>query len=659
MVQAIVMAVLLAGALGFFAYSVWQKIKVLKACKPDGTRLTDPFARVADTLVFAIGQKTMFKDPGPGLMHALIFWGFLILLFRSISVVGEAFAPGWSIFWFWPALNNFYTLAKDITEAVVLIMVGAAFFRRWVLKPWRITQSRDAELILSLIATLMVTDFLYDGARFAIFPDNPETAFAVVGAQVGKVLAMMALPEATLTLVAEVCYWVHVLVLFFFLNYLPYSKHMHVLTSLPNVFLRNREAGFPLAPIKDIENQERFGAEKVTDFTWKQALDVLTCTECGRCMTNCPTTLTEKTLKPKELTEAHKHHLAKMIPVILGKKKPEEVAEALVEASKWEAIWDCTTCRSCEENCPISIEYVNRIVEMRRYLTLMESNMPKELNVTLRGLENKSNPWGLPMGNRMAWAVEAGIKTLAEEPDVEYLLYLGCAGSYDDRSIKIARALVKLLNKAGVTFGILGEEEGCCGDTARRLGNEYLFQTQAQANIEVFKTYNVKKIITMCPHGYQVLKNEYPQFGGTYEVVHHTQLLCGLVKSGKLKPSQEVLGRAVFHDSCYLGRYNQVYDEPREVLDAVGGLTVAEVERSRETGFCCGAGGGRAWMEEKEPRINKVRVEQLMEAKPDMVVSACPYCLMMFKDALADKGLEDQVKSLDLAEVLCQACGLN
>jgi len=659
MVTAIVMAVLLAVTLGMFSFSIRTKLRVLRACAPDDTRLSDPFARVGKLITVAIGQKIMFKEPAVGLMHALIFWGFLILLFRSISVVGEAFSPGWTVFWFSHTIENWYTIAKDVTEAVVLAMIGAAFFRRWVLKPWRITNSRDAELILSLIGLLMVTDFLYDGARFASAPGNPEAAWAIVGAAVGKVLALAGPSEGALTGLALASYWLHVAALFFFLNYLPYSKHMHVLSSLPNVFLGNLQKGFPLAPIKDIENQERFGAEKVSDFTWKEVLDVWTCTECGRCMVNCPTTLTDKVLRPKALTEDHKHHVAKMIPVLLGKKKPEDVGETLVDASKWQAIWDCTTCRSCEQNCPISIEYVNRIVDIRRYLTLMESNFPKELGATLRGLENKSNPWGLPIGNRASWAIEAGLKTLAEEPKVEWLLYLGCAGSYDDRSIKIAKALVKLLQHADVSFGILGEEEGCCGDTARRVGNEYLFQTQAQANIETFKNYNVKRIITMCPHGYQVLKNEYPQFGGNYEVVHHTELLCRLVKSGKIKPSREVLGKVVFHDSCYLGRYNEIYDEPRDVLDEISGIERLEIERSREDGFCCGAGGGRAWMEEKEPRINKLRVDQLMEAKPDRIVSACPYCLMMFKDALADKGLDESVKAVDLAEILAEACGLS
>jgi len=373
-------------------------------------------------------------------------------------------------------------------------------------------------------------------------------------------------------------------------------------------------------------------------------------------MTNCPTTLTEKTLRPKELTERQKHHLYARVPELLGKKKPDEEGETLIDASKFEAIWECTTCRACEENCPLLIEYVDRVIELRRYLMLMEANMPKELGTTMRGLENKSNPWGLPMGQRAEWAADAGVKTFAEDSDVEYLFYLGCAGGYDDRTIKVARAIVKLLTQAGVSFAILGQEEGCCGDSARRLGNEYLFQMQAEANIEVMKGYGIKKIITMCPHGYQVLKNEYPQFGGRFEVFHHTDFLAGLVRDGKLKPTREVKTKVTFHDSCYLGRYNGIYEEPRDLLDGIPGVSRVEMERCRENGFCCGAGGGRVWMEEAEPRINQLRITQAMEVEPETIVSACPFCLMMFKDGIAEKGFEDKLKAVDLAEILVQSC---
>lgn len=651
-----IMLGLLAGTLGFFAFSCWNKFKILLKAKPDETRLDQPFMRVQRVLTDFIGQKLMFKEPFPGLMHALIFWGFLVLLFRSISVVGEAFAPGWSCFWFWPGLENFYTSAKDLTELVVLLMVGLAFFRRWVLKPWRITQSRDAEFILFLIAALMVTDFLYDGSKFALSEGLVEADYAFVGAAVSSFLKTMGLGSSMLHGLEFGTYWIHVLILFFFLNYLPYSKHMHVLTALPNVFLANLKPGFPLQPIKDIEEQETFGSEKITEYTWKQILDVWTCTECGRCMTNCPTALSEKTLKPKELTERQKHHLEKVTPAILGKKKWEDMDENLISASDVQAIWDCTTCRSCETNCPISIEYVDRIVEMRRYLMLMEADFPKELGVTLRGLENKSNPWGLPMGQRAEWATDAGIKTMASDSDVEYLFYLGCAGSYDDRSIKVAKAIVRLMDEAGVSYAILGEEEGCCGDSARRLGNEYLFQMQAQQNIEVFNGYKVKKVITMCPHGYQVIKNEYPQFDGNFEVIHHTELLAQLVKQGKLKPAADIKRKVTFHDSCYLGRYNGIYEEPRDVLDQIPGLERVEMERSFEGGFCCGAGGGRMWMEEDEPRINQIRVEQAMEVSPEQIVSACPFCLTMFKDGIAEKGFEESLKAVDLAEILVESC---
>ncbi len=667
--KGVFMLLALAATLGFFSYSVWLRVKLMMAAKPDHSRTDQIGKRIWDMTVVAFAQSKMFKEPLAGLMHALIFWGFLVLLFRSVTLVGQAFSETWTIFWFSHTLENIYTMAKDVTEAVVLSMIIVAYVRRFVIKPWRITLSWDANLVLGLIGTLMITDFLLDGAKFAPYlaPSadlltplgqhlTNEMAWAPVGGAVAKLFAGMGLSVGALAVIEETMYWIHVGALFFFLNYLPYSKHMHVLTAIQNVFLKNLEPGHPVRPIKDIENQETFGASKLQEFTWKDILDIYSCTECGRCMTNCPTTLSDKTLRPKELNEAHKHHAPKVNKVVIGKMKEEELGETLIDVSKWKAIWDCTTCMSCEENCPINIEYVGRITEMRRYLMLMESNIPKELNLTMKNLENKSNPWGLPMGDRGKWAVEMGVPTFAENPDAEYLFYLGCAGAYDDRSIKVAKAVIQLLQEAGVSFAILGEEEGCCGDQARRLGNEYLFQMQAQGNIEVFKAYNIKKIITTCPHGYQSFKNEYPQFGGNYEVFHHTELLAKLVQEGKLKPTKSVQSKISFHDSCYLGRYNNIYDQPRQLLDAIPGVNRVEMERSRETGFCCGGGGGRIWMEEHDgKRINQMRVDQAMEGNPDTLVSACPFCLMMFKDGINEKGYEDKIKARDIAEILADS----
>ncbi len=648
-------AVLLCG-LGLFARSAEIKIKVLQKAKPDHSRTDQIGRRLKLLLTLVLGQKKMFKEPGAGVMHALIFWGFLVLLFRSVSLIGQAFSPEWTVFWFSPPLEHLYTLTKDLAELAVLAMVCVAFYRRLVVKPWRISLSWDANLVLGLIGFLMVSDFVMDGAKFLVHPGSAEQAWAPVGSLIAGAFAAGGMGQGTAATIQELFYWLHIFALFFFLNYLPYSKHMHVLTIVQNVFLSNLRPGKALRPIEDIEEQETFGASKIEEFTWKDLLDIYTCTECGRCMTNCPTTLTNKELKPKELTEAHKHHLAKATPVILGEKSEEELSESLIDVSKWQAIWDCTTCGSCEENCPQNIEYVGRIVEMRRYLMLMEANIPKELNATMRGLEAKSNPWGLPPADRAAWAREAGVPTFAERPDAEYLLYLGCAASYDDRSIRVAKAFVALLDKAGVSYAILGESEGCCGDQARRLGNEYLFQIQAQTNIETFNELGIKKIVTTCPHGYQVLKNEYGDFGGHYEVFHHTELLAQLVAQGRLQPTKPVEEKITYHDSCYLGRYNQIYDAPRQILDAIPGTVRVEMERSRETGFCCGAGGGRAWMEEEGTRVNQERIDQVSAVQPDAVASGCPFCLMMFKDGIAEKGMEEELKARDVAEILAESC---
>jgi Fe-S oxidoreductase len=655
-IKAIAMLVALAATMGFFAWSAWKKTLVMLKAKPDDTRFDQIWRRVEEVLTIAIGQKKMFKEPLAGLMHAFIFWGFLVLLFRSISLVGQAFSPEWTIFWFWGGLENVYTFSKDLAELAVLTMIGFAFFRRFVLKPWRISLSWDANLVLFLIGFLMLSDFLMDGAKFVITPGTVEETWAPIGAMVASIYRGAGMGTGTAHVVEESFYWLHIGALFFFLNYLPYSKHMHVLTVIQNVFFVNLRPGKAIRPIKDLEEQETFGAGTIQEYTWKDILDIYTCTECGRCMTNCPTTLTDKTLRPKDLTERQKHYMPVVEPFVLGKKEGEP-EQSLIDVSNWDAIWDCTTCASCEENCPQQIEYVGRIVEMRRFLLLMEGNNPKELNVTLKGLENKSNPWGLPMGDRGAWTKEAGLPTFADNPEAEYLLYLGCAGSYDDRTIKVAKALVKLLDHAKISYAVLGADEACCGDQARRVGNEYLAQIQAQTNIETWNEMGIKKIITICPHGYNMMKNEYPDFGGNYEVLHHTELLHDLVATGALKPQKEVPGRITFHDSCYLGRYNDIYDAPRKTLDQVPGLERVEMERTRETGFCCGAGGGRVWMEEhKGTRINQFRIDQAMEVKPDTIVSACPFCLMMFKDGIAEKGFEDDLKAVDLAEILADSC---
>ncbi len=676
-VYPIVMTLMLIVALYFFVTIMRTKIRVLLKAKPD-VRWDRIPERIQSMFKVAIFQSKLFKEPAPGLMHALIFWGFLMLLVRSISIMGRAYVgpeSNWTLFWFWPALEDVYTWCKDWTELVVLAMVCYAWFRRAVTRPKRLTITFSGYLVLSLIGGLMITDFLSDGARFAqlvyvgqdgfVMPQvvidtlTHEASIAPVSAFVGT--WFVSLSPTVLTVIAVSMFWLHLAILLFFLNELPRSKHFHVITSIPNTFFAKLDAPGALAPIKDIENQESFGVNEPRDLTWKQIFDGYSCTECGRCTVSCPTVTTGKTLSPKQLIIDTRDYIKAHEAEILADKNTAESGSTLIDAVKKEAIWACTTCRSCEENCPVAITHTDKIVDYRRYLTLMEGDTAPEVTTTLKNLENKSNPWGMPMGERGMWMVEElGVKLIADAGEVDYLYYLGCSGAFDDRNKRVATALVKLMQKAGVSFAILGPEEACCGDSARRLGNEYLFQMQAAQNIEVFKQYKFKKILTTCPHGYNTIKNEYPQFGGNYEVVHHTELLAQLIRDGKLAlPAHGDPMRVVFHDSCYLGRYNEIYDAPRDVLKALPGVTLGEIEKSRQNGMCCGAGGGMMWKEEHEgERINRVRVKQLQEANPEMIASACPFCLQMNKDGIAELDLTESLKTKDIAELLAESIGV-
>ncbi|MCX7008174.1 MAG: heterodisulfide reductase-related iron-sulfur binding cluster [Kiritimatiellaeota bacterium] len=676
MLNALIMTVLIIAALTWFTLTMRRKIRVLLKAKPD-VRWDRIPERIVTMLRVAIAQVKMFKEPASGLMHALLFWGFLILLLRTISVFGRAYVGGpvaseWTAFWFAPALNHAYTFLKDWTELLVLIMVVAATFRRAVVRPARLTLKPSAYLILGLVAALMLTDFLYDGMRFAAGHGAEELSWSPVTAFVAGWFPAGAdwLP----TLIQTV-FWIHVLVLLFFLNELPLSKHFHVITSIPNTFFAKLDAPGAIAPIRDMENQETFGVIEPRELTWKQIFDGYSCTECGRCIVNCPAYNTNKPLQPKliigDMRDFVKQHEA---DILAGKdtlnaeapapdaeqhewKVPADKAGSLLDAVGKEPIWECTTCRSCEENCPVMITHVDKIVDFRRRMVLVDGECNPEVQTTLKNLEQKGNPWGLPSADRGLWLKELGAPLMSEKPEgVEWLWYVGCSASYDDRNKKVAAAFLKLLKKAGVDFAILGPEEGCCGDTARRLGEEYLFQTQAQQNIEVFKQYKFKKIVTMCPHGLNTIKNEYPQFGGNFEVVHHTELLAQLIAAGTLAvPATATPLKVVFHDSCYLGRYNQIYEAPRDVLRALPGADLREVERSKQNGFCCGAGGGMIFREEHVgDRINRARVQQLDVSGAETIATACPFCLTMCHDGASELNIGERLQTRDVAELLAE-----
>jgi len=402
-----------------------------------------------------------------------------------------------------------------------------------------------------------------------------------------------------------------------------------------------------------MENQETFGVSKAEEFTWRQLLDADACTRCGRCQDNCPAHLSEKPLSPKKLIQDLKTNLL-LSAKALQKENPDEQRKNLIgESISEDELWACTTCLACQESCPVFVEQVQKVVDLRRYLVLMEAKFPQEITPMFKNLETNYNPWAFGFASRGDWAKDLEVKLLSEDKNVDILFWVGCSGSYDDRNKKVSQALVKILRAANINFGILGQEEKCCGEPARRMGNEYLGQMLIQENIEILKNYGVKKILFACPHGYNTFKNEYPQFGGEYQVYHHTDFILDLIQSGKIKITKKIDENITYHDSCYLGRYNDIYDSPREILKRILEGKIKEMERRREKSFCCGAGGGRMWMEENlGKRINQLRVKQAQETEAKTIASACPYCLTMLSDGIKEIGLEEKLEVNDIAELV-------
>jgi len=471
---------------------------------------------------------------------------------------------------------------------------------------------------------------------------------------------------STNNLLFEIYWWVHIVLVLGFLNYLPYSKHAHILTSIPNVFLSSLKPNGALKPIDlEAEGVEKFGAIDVEDLTWKQLLDGFTCTECGRCTASCPANITGKKLSPKKIMTDIRQRVAEKGPLLLNRDKVVKVKERggdplentlLHHYLTAEELFACTTCMACIQECPVNNEHIPAIVDLRRSLVLMESNFPPEVQVVFKNLETNFSPWAFPASNRADWAEGMNIPKMSQVKDAEILFWVGCAGAFDARYTKVTQAFAKLMQKAEIKFAILGTEEKCTGDSARRIGNEYLAQMLMKENITTLNGYNVKKIVTTCPHCFNTLKNEYPQFGGNYEVVHHADFLLNLIHEDKLKITNEEAAKVTFHDSCYLGRYNDIYDQPREILKAIRGVNTAEMKRSKSKGFCCGAGGGRMWMEETEgKRVNVERIEEALALKPDIIGTACPFCLTMLEDGVKDKEATEIVKVKDLAEILLGA----
>jgi Fe-S oxidoreductase/nitrate reductase gamma subunit len=636
-------------------YGIYQRY-LLWCLGKEGEKLDRIGERIKSVIYFAIGHRRILNTSElyPGLMHLLIFVGFIVPLSMTVLAMLES---SLSLPPFLQSIYPYVALILDISGLLALIGILLALVRRYIVRPERLDNRPDDAISLVGVLAIVIVGFLIAGLRITI--TEPDWMFfSPTALAVSWYIKTFSIHEATLAIIHKWIWKVHCLLVVLFVSYVAYSKLLHIITSTLNIFLRNLGPVGAIRVITDFETAETFGVSNLEEFSRTQLINLDACTRCGRCQDNCPAHLSEKPLSPKKLIQDLKVHLEEKGKILLSTNiqtdggTPSLIGEVVSE----DTLWACTACLNCHEQCPVFIPTFDKTIEMRRYLVLMESRFPSEVQLVFRNMENNSNPWGVGKHLRAEWCKDLGVKTLAEDPEVDILYFPGCAGAFDDRNKKVAIAMVKLLQKAGVKFAILGTEEGCCGDSARRIGNEYLYKTLVDVNIEVLKTYNVKKILTTCPHCYNTLKNEYPQFGGNYELIHQTEFLNSLIEQKKLRFNNGNPVTVTYHDSCILGRYNQIYDQPRNILTSIPGIILKEMERTRNRSFCCGAGGGRMWMEEHlGKRINEMRIDQALELKPDVIATACPYCLTMLEDGVKAKGLEEQVKTLDIAELLEKA----
>ncbi|MGG1397011.1 4Fe-4S dicluster domain-containing protein [Bacillus salipaludis] len=690
-VNLIAFLVVTAYGISLFAYVVKTRIAYIKLGKKVEFD-NNVKERLQKIWVNVFGQSKLLKDKKMGAIHVAFFYGFLLVQFGAIDFIWKGIHPGSHL----PLgpLYPAFTFFQEIVTLVILVAVLGAFYRRYIEKLVRLKRGFKSGLVLIFIGGLMISVLLGNGMGIIWHGEDPSwsepiaSVISLAFSWVGKTAAIVVFYFA---------WWVHLIFLLSFLVYVPQGKHAHLIAGPANVYFNRLEKAGKLKKIDfEDESQESFGVGKIEDFTQLQMIDFYACVECGRCTNMCPATGTGKMLSPMDLIVKMRDHLTNYGAAVTSKQPwvptfafantkgnqlalaaagqgAEEAAAAglyspnlIGDVITEEEIWACTTCRNCEDQCPVMNEHVDKIIDLRRYLVLTEGKMDADAQRAMTNIERQGNPWGLNRKERENWREvreDVHVPTVKEMnkagEEFEFLFWVGSMGSYDNRSQKIALSFAKLMNEAGVKFAILGNKEKNSGDTARRLGNEFLFQELATKNIEEFEKAEVKKIVTIDPHAYNIFKNEYPDFGLTAEVYHHTEVLYELVRDGRLVPKHSVEETITFHDSCYLGRYNDVYDPPREILKTIPGVKLMEMERNREKAMCCGAGGGLMWMEEETGnRINVARTEQALETNSTVISSACPYCLTMISDGTKAKEVEEKVSTYDVAELLEKAvCG--
>jgi Fe-S oxidoreductase/nitrate reductase gamma subunit len=633
-----------AVAIAFLVYGLWQRVTLWRQGLAED-RLDRIPERLGLVAAHALGQVRTLSQAYPGIMHAIMFWGFLALFMGTVLATID-----WDIalplFGYKLLKGHFYLFYETVLDLFGLFFVvglGMAVWRRFVSRPARIEPSARFAWALTLLFVINVTGFVMEACRLAVV--EPWWApWSPVGWALGRAFVALGLGPGALRGL-HVATWVfHAAIALVFIAIIPYSYFVHLITTPLNIFFAKLGPRGAIREIKNIEEAESLGVSKLEEFSWKRRLDFDACVECGRCQAACPAYMSGTALSPKQIIVKLKRHMHGELP--------GPIHGELIKADE---LWACTTCMACVQECPAFIDIVDTIVDLRRYLTLSEGTLPSTAPQSLQNIQRAGNPWGLPAGERLAWAQGLDVPLMEADREVEYLYWVGCSASYDRRNQAIARAVVKILKAAGVSFGVMSEER-CHAEVGRRLGEEYLYQTVAQENVETIKRYRFRKVITHCPHCFNTIKNEFPQFGGTYEVLHHSQVIETLIAEGRIKPTKPLDASIAFHDSCYLGRYNGIMDAPRNVAKSVPGLRLVELPRTRERGLCCGGGGGHMWMEVKaQKRVNLIRVEEVLEAKVDMVATGCPFCLAMIDLGRKVKGAEETLAVKDVSELVAES----